>query len=75
MTYPNPGVLKAAMGHYLTESARTALEAMEPEEDVIEVSGGGKTAVEPTLFIAVGQCFFSTLATFKKCGCFLGMSV
>ncbi|XP_063147183.1 fibrous sheath-interacting protein 2 [Candoia aspera] len=40
MTYPNPGVLKAAMGHYLTESARTALEAMEPEEDVIELGPG-----------------------------------
>ncbi|KAM6459288.1 fibrous sheath-interacting protein 2-like [Liasis olivaceus] len=40
MTYPNPGVLKAAMGHYLTESARTALEALEPEEDVIEMGPG-----------------------------------
>lgn len=38
MTYPNRGLLKAAMGHYLTESARTALEAMEPDEDVVDVS-------------------------------------
>ncbi|XP_039202147.1 fibrous sheath-interacting protein 2 isoform X2 [Crotalus tigris] len=45
MTYPNPGVLKAAMGHYLTESARTALEAMEPEEDVIELGPGKQMPV------------------------------
>ncbi|XP_044312023.1 fibrous sheath-interacting protein 2 [Varanus komodoensis] len=37
MAYPNRGLLKAAMGHYLTESARTALEALEPDEDVIEM--------------------------------------
>ncbi|XP_033028448.1 fibrous sheath-interacting protein 2 [Lacerta agilis] len=40
MTYPNRGLLKAAMGHYLTESARTALEAMEPDEDVVDVGPG-----------------------------------
>ncbi|XP_013913389.1 PREDICTED: fibrous sheath-interacting protein 2 [Thamnophis sirtalis] len=45
MTYPNRGVLKAAMGHYLTESARTALEAMEPEEDVIELGPGKQMPV------------------------------
>ncbi|XP_062815291.1 fibrous sheath-interacting protein 2 isoform X2 [Anolis carolinensis] len=41
MAYPNPGILKAAMGHYLTESARTALEALEPEGEAV-VLGPGK---------------------------------
>nr|XP_060613641.1 fibrous sheath-interacting protein 2-like [Anolis sagrei ordinatus] len=41
MAYPNPGILKAAMGHYLTESARTALEALEPEGEPV-VLGPGK---------------------------------
>ncbi|XP_066492594.1 fibrous sheath-interacting protein 2 [Tiliqua scincoides] len=40
MAYPNRGLLKAAMGHYLTESARTALEALEPSEGVVEAGPG-----------------------------------
>lgn len=40
MAYPNRGLLKAAMGHYLTESARTALEALEPGEGMVEVCAG-----------------------------------
>ncbi|XP_042298516.1 fibrous sheath-interacting protein 2 [Sceloporus undulatus] len=40
MAYPSRGLLKAAMGHYLTESARTALEALEPEEDVVDLGPG-----------------------------------
>ncbi|KAL8180363.1 UNVERIFIED_CONTAM: hypothetical protein K2H54_021638, partial [Gekko kuhli] len=40
MAYPDRGLPKAAMGHYLTESARTALEAMEPEEGVVQLGPG-----------------------------------
>lgn len=53
------------MGHYLTESARTALEAMEPEEDVIEVREGGKTAVEPTLPLYCSGTVFLNLGNFQ----------
>ncbi|KAL8180412.1 UNVERIFIED_CONTAM: hypothetical protein K2H54_021999 [Gekko kuhli] len=40
MAYPNRGVFKAATQHYLTESARIAIEAMEPEEGVVELGSG-----------------------------------
>ncbi|XP_077165136.1 fibrous sheath-interacting protein 2-like isoform X2 [Paroedura picta] len=40
MAYPHRGLAKASMGHYLTESARTALEAMEPEEGVVQLGPG-----------------------------------
>ncbi|XP_077164408.1 fibrous sheath-interacting protein 2 isoform X2 [Paroedura picta] len=45
MAYPDRGVAKAAMGHYLTESARIALEAMEPEEGVVELGPGKQMPV------------------------------
>ncbi|KAJ7303290.1 hypothetical protein JRQ81_012230 [Phrynocephalus forsythii] len=45
MAYPNRGVAKAAMRHYLTESARTALEALQPEEDVVDLGPGKQMPV------------------------------